>query len=261
MATTWNGTSSNQLVTFDALKDAVSTGVFDSKVALASIPTGKEIVTKADAETYLYLDITGATWSGYTSNRCPPKSSFQVLNLCTIVVISKADLGDATGNTSYPDNTVYVRTSSGTESFTIEGTYKKCTRPSNDYPSTEYIYYYKNDVIQYFVNSSISFYPNTISCTTTDCISTDYTVQYDAFTCPCTGGTTTTISVQSTPSWYVETRIQTTTGANVASGRYVYAGKCYRVQDQTINVYVYKGGLLQFVGTVTESRVTEVTNC
>lgn len=261
MATTWNGTASNQLVSFDALRDAVSTGVFDSKVALSSIPTGSDMVTKADAETYLYLDITSSPWSGYTSNRCPVKSSFQVLNLCTIIVISYSDILDATGNTSYPDNTVYVRTSSGTESFTVADTYQRCTRPSNDYPSNEYIYYYKNDTIQYFVNSSISFYPNTVSCSTSNCINTAYTTQFDAFTCPCTGGTTTTIYVQTTPSWYVSTRITTSTGANVTNGRYVYAGKCYRVQDQTINVYVYKGGLLQFVGTVTESRVTEVTNC
>lgn len=261
MPSTWNGTGSTGLITFDAMKDAASTGVFDAKVALASFPTGNEIVTKADAQTYLWLDETSSPWSTYTDTRCPPKSAFAVLNLCTIIVISSADLLDATGNTSFPDNTVYVRTSSGTTSYTVANTYQVCTRPTNDYPSTEYIYYYKNDVIQYFVNSTISFSPNTVSCSTSNCTSSNYTVQFDAFACPCVGGTTTTISVQSTPSWYVQTIIKTTGGADVTVGRYVYAGKCYRVQSVTVNVYVYKLGNLQFVGTQTDTRVTEVTNC
>lgn len=261
MATTWNGTASNQLVTFDAMKDAASEGFFDAKVALSSFPTGLGIVTKADAEAYLWLDIGASPWSGYTDNRCPPKSAFIVDDLCTLIVISSSDLLSATGNTIYPDNTVYVRTSSGTESFTVADTYERCTRPSNDYPSTEYIYYYANDVIQYFTISTINFYPNSVSCSTSGCVATNYTVQYDAFTCPCTGGTTTTIAVDSAPTWYIGTVFKTTGGANVADGRYVYAGKCYRVQTVTINLYTYKLGTLRFSGTDTRTQVTQVTNC
>jgi hypothetical protein len=142
MATTWSGTASNQLVTYDAMKDAASTGVFDAKVALSSFPTGKRIVTKALAEQYLWLNVGASPWSGYTDLRCPPKSAFIINNLCGIVSISASDLYSAQGNTSYPDNTVYVRTSLGTTSYTVAGTYKICARPSSDYPSSEYIYYY-----------------------------------------------------------------------------------------------------------------------
>ena len=101
MPTTWGATASNGLITFDALRDAVSNNVFDSKVDLPSIPSGLEIVTKADANTYLWLDVYSSPWSGYPDNRCPPKSTFSVLNLCTIVEISISDIISSTGNTSF----------------------------------------------------------------------------------------------------------------------------------------------------------------
>lgn len=255
MPSTWGATASNGLITFNAMRDAVANNVFDSKVDLPSIPSGLEIVTKADANTYLWLDINSSPWSGYADNRCPPKSSFSVLNLCTIISISFSDILSATGNTIYPDNTVYVVTSSGTESFTVAGEYQRCTRPSTVGPEFS-IYYYAFDSIQYNVISTIAFYPNTVSCSVSGCISGSYSATYDAFTCPCTGGTPVTIYADSPPTWTVGTRLMNASRQNVADGRYVYAGKCYRVLPVTSTFWT--NGKM-FSNTV--SQIVSVTNC
>ena len=260
----WAGLASNQLVTFDNLRDAVSESVFDSKVSLASIPTGNKIVTKAEASTYVWLNEGASPWSTYTDNRCPPKSSFIANNFCTIVSIAFSDILNSTGNTSYPDGTVYVVTADGTISYTVAGNYQICTRPSPDVPSSEYIYYYAYDTIQYFTVSTINFYPSSVSCSTSGCVPTSYSVLYDnSGTCAgCTGGgTSVTIYVDSAPTWTIGTRIKNSSGNNVAAGYYVYAGKCYHVTLQTVNVYTYKLGSLRFTGTETQSIVTNIINC
>lgn len=265
MPSTWGATASNGLVTFNALRDAVLNNVLDSKVSYNSIPSGNEAVTKADAESYVWLNNRNTTWNGYASNRCPPKSTFEVLNLCTIVSISGSDILSSTGNSSYPDNTVYVRTANGTTSYTVAGNYQICTRPTIDVPSSEYIYYYAYDNIQYFTVSTISFYPNTVSCSTSNCVSTAYTTKYDAFTCAgCSGGgNNSDIYMESAPTWTIGTRVKDLNGADVPSGYYTYAGKCYRVQPVSVNYYIYKynPNVPWATYTVQESRITEVINC
>jgi len=259
----WAGIANNQLVTFDNLIDAVDNSVFDSKVPLASIPTGNGIITKADANAYVWLNEAASPWSTYTDSRCPPKSSFIVNNFCTIVSISFSDILSSTGNTFYPDGTVYVVTADGTTSYTMAGNYQLCTRPSPDVPSTEYIYYYAYDSIQYFTVSTILFYPSSVSCSTSGCVPTSYSTLYNSGTCDgCIGlGTSVTIYVDSAPTWTVGTRIKDSGGNNVATGYYVYAGKCYYISLVTINVYTYKLGSLRFSGTETHSMVTYVANC
>ncbi len=260
----WAGIASNQLVSWDNLRDAVSEGVFDSKVALASIPTGNGIITKADANAYVWLNAAASPWSTYTDTRCPPKSSFIVNNLCTLVSISFSDILSSTGNTSYPDGTVYVVTADGTYSYTMAGDYQLCTRPSNNVPSTEYIYYYAYDSIQYFTVSTISFYPSAVSCSTSGCTPTSYSTLYDnSGSCAgCTGGgTSVTIYVDSAPIWTIGTRIKDSSGNNVSAGYYVYAGKCYHITLQTVDVYVYKFGMPQYIGTATYSIVTNIITC
>jgi hypothetical protein len=71
MATTWAGTADNQLVTFQALKNAVDTGILSGNNTITS---SSEIVTKADVEYYIYMGTYNSTWSGYSSTRCPTKS-------------------------------------------------------------------------------------------------------------------------------------------------------------------------------------------
>ncbi|HJV19274.1 MAG TPA: hypothetical protein VJ552_05290 [Sediminibacterium sp.] len=68
-ATTWAGTASNQMVTRQALNDAVTNGVFTEK---QSFPSDSRVVTKAMAQQYVNIN----TISGYDMNRLVPKSVF-----------------------------------------------------------------------------------------------------------------------------------------------------------------------------------------
>lgn len=260
MPSTWSGTASNQLITFSAMKDAATTGEFDAKVDISTIPTGTEIVTKADIQTYLWVDGSASPWNGYTTNRCPPKSSLVQNQYCGVVTINFGDILSSTGNTSYPDGTVYVRTNSGTISYTIAGNYDICDRPTTSFPSSEWTYYYAYDNIQYG-SSTVAFYPNGVSCGTNGCVGTAYSVLYDAFACAgCTGGgSSTTIYVTSTPTWVPGTLVSSssTSQVNVPPGRYVYAGKCYLVQNVTQDAF---NGFGKFSQTTT-SQVVSVTNC
>jgi hypothetical protein len=259
MPSTWGDTASNGLVTWDALRDAVSNSIFESKVPLSSIPSGLEIVTKQNVQDYIYVNTAASPWSGYTSLRCPPKSSFVVNNICTMVSISYSDILSATNNTSYPNDTVYVRTADGTTSYTVAGEYPLCTRPTPDYPPAEYIYYYANDTIQYFTVSTINFYPSSVSCSTSGCTPSYYATLYDAFTCAgCSGGgTPVNLYSNSAPAWVVGTRVFDINGQNVADGRYTYGGKCYHVQNITQQAYI---GISKFVDRV-QSIVVSVTDC
>jgi hypothetical protein len=68
-ATTWSGTSSNQMVTRAALTDAVTNGVFTAK---QSFPSDSRLITKEMAQAYVNI----ATISGYSANQLVPKSTF-----------------------------------------------------------------------------------------------------------------------------------------------------------------------------------------
>jgi len=258
MPSTWGETASNQLITWDALRNAAILGIFETKVPAASFPTGNEIVTKADIQAYIYVDNNQSPWSGYTNNRCPPKSSLAEMDYCTLVSITEGDILNAIGNSSYPDNTVYLRTAYGNTSFSSVGVTQLCTKPNPDYPSGEWLYYYAYDNIQYGT-SIVTFVPNSVSCSSLGCTRNQYTVKYDAFTCPCTGGIDVTIYVGGAPTWNVGTLVSAHPDyqSNVAEGRYVYAGKCYRVQSAYTISYL-KG---QPIYEQQDTRITSVTNC
>ncbi|NBW33808.1 MAG: hypothetical protein EBR30_01990 [Cytophagia bacterium] len=262
----WAGLASNQLVTFDNLRDGVNTGVLNSKVNLSSIPTGNKIVTRSEVESYVWVNTGASPWSGYTTNRCPPKSSFTEGQWCTIITISDSDIISAYGNTSYPDNTVYVtynlNGSDYTESFTVAGNYQRCCLPAINTDAAYCVFYYQFDSPQYFTVSSIGFYPNPLgNCDTVGCVSGSYSVLYSSGSCPCSSGTSTTIYVTTTPTWTVGTKISNSSGQNVAAGYYTYAGKCYQVQLQSFDLYALKAGTLQIIGTYQSSVVTSVSNC
>lgn len=70
-STTWSGTASNQAVTLSALNNAASTGVFTAKT---SIPTGLKCITKAEAATYVYLDISYSPFANKATNQLVVKS-------------------------------------------------------------------------------------------------------------------------------------------------------------------------------------------
>lgn len=70
MATTWAGTANNQLVSFNAFLDAWGVVL----IPKGSAPTGSnEIVTKADVESFVYIDTANAYWTALSSNQCPTK--------------------------------------------------------------------------------------------------------------------------------------------------------------------------------------------
>jgi hypothetical protein len=80
----WAGIASNQCVSLNNLKDAVATGVFTEKT---TIPTGSKQITKAEAESYVYIN----TISGKTSNQLvvksnlvsnPPSTTYYELSQC-----------------------------------------------------------------------------------------------------------------------------------------------------------------------------------
>jgi hypothetical protein len=70
----WAGLANNQTVSFNNLQNAVSTGVF---IAKTSIPASNEQITKADANTYVYLNTGYAPYSGKASNQLVVKSNLQ----------------------------------------------------------------------------------------------------------------------------------------------------------------------------------------
>lgn len=69
----WAGIASNQTISQDNLKDAVTTGVF--QLAGTSVPPGSKQVTKAEAESYVVIN----TISGKTNNQLPVKSNLTAL--------------------------------------------------------------------------------------------------------------------------------------------------------------------------------------
>lgn len=69
----WAGLASNQCITYNNLKDAVDTGVFEK--AEAAVPPGSQIITRAVAEQYVVINpITSKA-----SNQLPVKSDLTAL--------------------------------------------------------------------------------------------------------------------------------------------------------------------------------------
>ena len=70
----WASIASNQTISFNNLQNAVNTNVF---VAKDSIPVSNEQITKADADTYVYIDTAFASYAAKSSNQLVVKSDLQ----------------------------------------------------------------------------------------------------------------------------------------------------------------------------------------
>jgi hypothetical protein len=70
----WSGIANNQCVSFSNLQDAVTTGVFVLKSAITSTA---EQITKADANTYVYIDTSYSPYSAKASNQLVVKSDLR----------------------------------------------------------------------------------------------------------------------------------------------------------------------------------------
>jgi hypothetical protein len=82
----WFDISSNQTVSFTNLKDGADKGIL---VAKTTIPVSNEQVTKAEADTYIYLDTTFAPYASKTSNQLVVKNNL----LSNLVLYSTAGSG------------------------------------------------------------------------------------------------------------------------------------------------------------------------
>lgn len=105
MATTWAGTANNQLVTFNAFLDAWGVVL----IPKGSAPTGSnEIVTKADVESFVYIDTANAYWTALSSNQCPTKEDiFQSAFYDALFYANRL-----TGNAGYDLTVVHKRSGS-----------------------------------------------------------------------------------------------------------------------------------------------------
>lgn len=79
-SSTWAGTGMLQGITFQALADAVSTGIVYQSPS-ATIPNTLELITKADLTTYNIQGYGDLTISGKASNRVLIKSDFYVMKI------------------------------------------------------------------------------------------------------------------------------------------------------------------------------------
>lgn len=70
----WNQITSNQEVTFNNLQDAVNTGVFTAK---ASIPASQKLITKTEANTYVYINTNYPPYLAKASNQLVVKGDLQ----------------------------------------------------------------------------------------------------------------------------------------------------------------------------------------
>jgi hypothetical protein len=70
----WEGLANNQTVSFNNLQNAVSSGIF---VAKTTIPSSNEQITKTDADTYVYLNTSFASFAAKSSNQLVVKSNLQ----------------------------------------------------------------------------------------------------------------------------------------------------------------------------------------
>lgn len=70
----WAGLANNQTISFNNLQNAVTTGVF---IAKTSIPSSNEQITKADADTYVFLNTSFSPYSSKSSNQLVVKSNLQ----------------------------------------------------------------------------------------------------------------------------------------------------------------------------------------
>jgi len=105
--------ANNQAVTFTNLWDSVNAGYFIQK---ATIPTSNECITKADANDYVYINTSYASYAAKASNQ----------------LVVKQDLQEAVG--------VYYMTTSGLYPVTGVGTNTATIKLRNNSGGTIYVY-------------------------------------------------------------------------------------------------------------------------
>lgn len=72
MSTTWAAAASNQVITDNCLKDAVTNSIFGA--AGTTIPTDDRGITKANVATYIYFDQTKASYAAKSSSQLVVKA-------------------------------------------------------------------------------------------------------------------------------------------------------------------------------------------
>ena len=68
----WAGLANNQTISFNNLQNAVSNNIFVAKTA---IPSSNEQITKADANTYVNINTSFASYAAKSSNQLVVKSN------------------------------------------------------------------------------------------------------------------------------------------------------------------------------------------
>jgi len=105
----WAGLANNQTVSFNNLQNAVSNGIF---VAKTTIPTSTEQITKADADTYVYINTSFASYSAKASNQLVVKSNLQSNSDGSVTFLSDStrilSLRIFSGGTRLDDNQLFI---------------------------------------------------------------------------------------------------------------------------------------------------------
>ena len=105
----WAGLANNQTISFNNLQNAVNTNVF---VAKTSIPVSNEQITKADADTYVYIDTSYAPYAAKSSNQLVVKSDL-------IPSVFSLGLGPGYDTIAGTCNPPFTTTQTGTYSGTL----------------------------------------------------------------------------------------------------------------------------------------------
>jgi hypothetical protein len=165
----------------------------------------------------------------------PTPTPTSIINYCGYVAVEGGDIIDSTGNSSYPDNTVYVNYkidgSEYTQSFTVAGTDYVCGYFTSQ-PITSY--YYKNDV-QTIASTSIGFY-DTQCAVAGDCsIALVGNFQYSNVSCEdaCTGSTLVAIYSTCNPLSLGCSVFSDGIGGLATVGYYSDGVNCYQVAQYT----------------------------
>jgi hypothetical protein len=97
----WASIANNQCISFNNLQDAVTTGVFILK---AAIPVSLEQITKADANTHVYINTSYGPYASKASNQLVVKSNLQAI---TYFYLSYSTGGFSAACSAYPTTTIY----------------------------------------------------------------------------------------------------------------------------------------------------------
>ena len=205
-----------------------------------------------------------ATPTPLPATATPTPTATPVPAQCAFIVIAQADLDDATGNTSYPDNTVYVHyfNESGSpvdESYTVAGDYWVCGSPPNE---GAYTFYYKNDVkVTTVSNSSINFTINSCTLDNQCTPATSGSFRYSTVGCstPCSGdGIVTSLHWAGSLVPGIEIFSGSTGTTPAPVGYYVSNSICYYVTQSRESITI-SGNFKPYYGSLKGTTTTYTT--